>query len=113
MCVRSRLARVLASAPAIEYISPAMESCSYKAETSAERQLETSGSEAQYIAPVDHFTLVDQFTLDEVEPRSQHEDGIRARIPRTACYTVTCSRRQKTAAGLYDYNRQRHTQLCP
>ena len=49
------------------------------------------------------------------EPRlvQSHEDGTRARVSGIACYTVSCSGRQKTAAGLYDYHRQRHTKLRP
>ena len=112
--------RVLTSAPVRDnrYISPAMKRCNNKAQTLVERQLVQSG-EAQSIAPVDQFTLVEaelasrdpSFQL--VESQNQHEDSIRARIPRIACCTVTYRRRQKNAAGLYDHNRQRHTQLCP
>ena len=94
-----------------------MRLCNSKAQTLAKRQLVHSG-EAQSIAPVDQLTLIEVLASRDsgfqlVEPQNQHEDSIRARIPRIACCTVTCRRRPKNAAGLYDHNRQRHTQLCP
>ena len=95
-----------------------MKRCNNKAQTLAERQLVHSG-EAQSITPVDQFTLIEvelascEPSFQLVQPQNQHEDGIRARIPRIACCTVTCRRRQKNAAGLSDHNRQRHTKLCP
>ena len=94
-----------------------MERCNSKSQASAERRL-VQLSDARY------FSLIDQFRLEHElascdssfqlpEPQSQYENGTCARSPRIACYTVTCSGRQKIAAGLHDYHRQRHTKLCP
>ena len=94
-----------------------MERCNKKAQASAAPRLIQS-SDARYFAPVDQFRLEDELAICDSsfqlpEAQSQHADGIRARIPRIACYTVTLSGRQKTAAGLNDHHRQRHTKLCP
>ena len=87
-----------------------MERCNNKAQASAEARL-VQFSNARYFVPVDQFRLEDElasrdfhFQLPEPQTESQHEDGIRAGIPRLACYTVTCSGRQKTAGGSYDYH---------
>ena len=94
-----------------------MERCNSKTQTSARPQLVQS-SDARYFAPADHFRVEVQLAscdseLQLPEPESHYENGIRARIPRNACPHVTSSRRQKTVAGLYSYQRQRHTKLCP
>ena len=89
-----------------------MERYNSKAQTSGEQQ-RVQSAEAQHFEPVDHFTHVEVELSNLLELHNQHEDGIRFRIPRTACYTVICCGGQKTAAGLYDYHRQRHTELCP
>ena len=89
-----------------------MERCNNNAQIPAEPRLVQS-SDARYLAPVDQFRLEDElascdlnFQFPEPQTDSQHEDGTRARVSGIACYTVSCSGRQKTAAGLYDYHRQ-------
>ena len=87
-----------------------MERCNSTSQTSAEPQL-VQPSKARYLAPLDQFRLEDQLascdsSLQLPEHQRQYEDGICARIPRIACYTVTCSGRQEIAAGLYTNQRQ-------
>ena len=82
-----------------------MERCNSKTQTSAEPQLVQSSEALRHFRlEVELASCDSEFQLPK--PESHYEDGTRARIPRVACYTVTCSGRQKTAAGLHSYQRQ-------
>ena len=77
-----------------------MERCNSKAQASAEPRLVQFSD-----APVDQFRLDHALarcdsSFQLPEPQSQYENDIRARSPRIPCCDVTCSGRQKTAAGL-------------